>query len=143
MSAECECGYHIDHSNRIGKLEAEVDNLGDMFTRLDKENAVTQQKIFSTLESLAKLPETMVSIKDAMVGMQTEITTSNVRMGNLEANVNSLSAQVSKANERITEVDEDGKFNLRKFMQKHTFEIVLALTLLSLYGIPKIVAMLK
>jgi len=116
---EYECKFHSDHSNRIKKLEKDCDNLDDRVTELDKNTAVNTQVILSSLKNLERLPDTMIEISNTMISMQGEISKSNERIGELDNKFNLLKDQ-------IDEVDEDGKFNIRKFLKDNWISIVVA-----------------
>ena len=107
---EHECKYHTDHESRIKKLQDDYDDLDDRVTELDKDTAVNTQMILSSLKNLEKLPETMSNISKTMISMQGEISKSNERIGDLDTKFNSLS-------KKIDEVDEEGKFNIRKWIR--------------------------
>lgn len=116
---EYECKFHSDHSNRIKKLEKDCDNLDDRVTELDKNTAVNTQVILSSLKNLERLPDTMIEISNTMISMQGEISKSNERIGELDNKFNLLKDQ-------IDEVDEDGKFNIRKFLKDNWISLVVA-----------------
>lgn len=116
---EYECKFHSDHSNRIKKLEKDCDNLDDRVTELDKNTAVNTQVILSSLKNLERLPDTMIEISNTMISMQGEISKSNERIGELDNKFNLLKDQ-------IDEVDEEGKFNIRKFLKDNWISLVVA-----------------
>lgn len=104
------CLYHTDHENRIVKNEKAISDLDDRVTDLDKESAVSRTEIVSVLKNLEKLPATMAEISVTMISMQGEISNSNERMGRLENKFTSLDT-------RMTQVDEEGKFNIRTWFK--------------------------
>ena len=116
---EYECKFHSDHNNRIKKLEKDCDNLDDRVTELDKNTAVNTQVILSSLKNLERLPDTMIEISNTMISMQGEISKSNERIGELDNKFNLLKDQ-------IDEVDEEGKFNIRKFLKDNWISLVVA-----------------
>lgn len=107
-----ECIYHTDHESRVKELEAGYKDLKNLFTELDKNTAVSNEKILGALSNLEKLPETMIEISKTMVSMQGEITKSNEHMSSLDRRVTTLS-------KKLEEVDEDGKFNIRKWIKEN------------------------
>lgn len=108
----CNCQYHEDHSNRIEALENSFEKVNERLTSLDKEHAVSRTEITSSLKSLEKLPETMVKISETMVSIQGEITKSNERISRMETTVTNL-------NSKISQVDEEGKFNIRIWIKNN------------------------
>ena len=112
------CNFHSDHVTRIKKLEKDCEDLDDRVTDLDKSTAVNTQMIFSSLKNLEKLPETMIDISKTMVSIQNELSNSNERIGELDNKFNSLKKQ-------INDVDEEGKFNIRKCIKDNWIGIVM------------------
>ncbi|WP_206459455.1 hypothetical protein [Anaerovorax sp. IOR16] len=132
--SENKCPFHPDHENRIKKLEKDVEDLDNQFTKLDKSTAVKQEKIFTILEALSKIPETMESMKNTMVEMQREIRDSSTKMDALERNVDSLKNQVTDTREKIDKVDDEGKFNIRLWIKNKWFWLSLGLATLLYYS---------
>lgn len=121
------CPSHGDHTERIKKLENKYDDLDDRVTVLDKETAVSRAEIVGVLKNLESLPATMDSIGKTMVSMQGEISKSNDRMGSLEKKFGQLDS-------RITQVDEEGKFNIRKWIKDNWIGLAIGLTALIYIG---------
>lgn len=110
------CNFHSDHVTRIKKVEKTCEELDDRLTDLDKSTAVINQEVKDALKNLSKLPETMEEINRTMLSMQKEISVSNQRIGDLDGKFNSLS-------NKINEIDEDGKFNIRKWVKDNWITI--------------------
>lgn len=125
--ADNTCLYHTDHENRIVKNERSITELDNRVTDLDKDHAVSKTEILGVLRNLEKLPETMAQISTTMVSMQGEIQSSNDRMGRLENKFNSLDT-------RISQVDEDGKFNIRKWIRDNWIGLSIGLAALIYFG---------
>lgn len=112
------CNFHSDHVTRIKKVEKTCEELDDRLTDLDKTSAVTNQEVKDALKNLSKLPSVMEEINRTMLSMQKEISVSNQRIGDLDGKFNSLS-------NKINEIDEDGKFNIRKCIKDNWLGIVM------------------
>lgn len=120
---DTNCPYHADHNQRIKKLETHYDELDDRVTALDKDFAVSKTEIFGAIKSLDKLPDTMNEIGKTMRSMQEEIRKSNDRMEGMEAKLTTL-------DNKMTQIDEDGKFNIRLWLKRNWISILVILAIL-------------
>jgi chromosome segregation ATPase len=105
---------------RIKKVEKTCEELDDRLTKLDKDSAVDRQRMLDALENLSKMPETLNEVNKTMVSMQKEISDSSVRIGGLEDQFDSLKND-------FKEVDEEGKFNIRKAIKDNWLGITMGL----------------
>ena len=122
-----ECEHYNEITMRVGKVERDIEVLRDKIVEIDKTTSVTSQSILCTLKNLENLPSTMSEISDTMIRMQSEISKSNEKVGELDVKFNSL-------NNRMILVDEDGKFNFRKWIGKNAVAIAVGITALMGYG---------
>lgn len=111
------CPHYHTHTEMIKKLEGKYDDLDDRVTALDKESAVSRTEILGVLKNLASIPETLTEVNKTMVSMQEEISKSGNQIGDLKGQMGNLKDDFKKLDTRITQVDEDGKFNIRKWFK--------------------------
>ena len=137
------CLKHEDHERRITILEEDYDNLNEKYTKIDKDLAVTTTSIIQTLKGLEKLPDTLNAIKDTMSVMQVSIGKTVEKTDALAEQVKLVNDKVEKTdslieqvkyvndklesvNSKVEQIDEEGKFNIRKYVKDNWIKIIIS-----------------
>ena len=108
MSEQNECVLKEAHEQRFDKIESDIDTIYGKVNKIDKDLAVSNSKILTTLESLSKLPEVLTSVQTTMVKMQCSIDATNKKTDDLTEDVSSLKQTVSDVEQQdFKEYKED------------------------------------
>lgn len=81
---------------RLNKVESDIDTLYGKVNKIDKETAVAQSSITSSLENLSKLPDTLNELKETMIKMECTIDNNSQDTKDLSQKVDSLSNTVEQ-----------------------------------------------
>lgn len=129
MSVEIvECPRHEEHERRIKVLEKDLSGFGKRITDLDKEYAVTKERMMLSMQDLSKLPDTLNKMNESMVLMQRSLDENNCKTDNFSGDVKDLRDEVKQLNmkvenevkflnEKVEDINEEGKFNIRKYIR--------------------------
>lgn len=103
------------------KLEQRVSDVEDEISELKTKQLLDNQKFTMILENLSKLPDAINNMEKTLIGMQEEIKRSGDKTESLEK-------KFDKLNAKVCEIDEDGKFDIRKWIRQNFIALVLAVT---------------
>lgn len=93
----------------VAEIKGTQPLLKDMFER----NITVQEKLTETLHEVEK---SMVSINDKVDAQSKDIASIKDEM---DETTNRINHKINKVEDRIKTVDEEGKFNIRKFFQNY------------------------
>jgi len=93
----------------VAEIKGTQPLLKDMFER----NITVQEKLTETLHEVEK---SMVSINDKVDAQSKDITSIKEEM---DETTNRINHKINKVEDKIRTVDEEGKFNIRKFFQNY------------------------
>ena len=103
-----------DHDQRIKSNEDDIENINLSFN-------VSLTKIASSLEKLEGLPK-------AVTAMEKSNEKVNISVNNLERTVDGMGKTIDGLEKKVESIDEEGKFNIRKFLQANWIPIGFGLT---------------
>ena len=124
MTEKCECPIAA-HEQRfksveddVIELKGNVSELKTQVTNIDKEVAVKNTVFATAIENLSKLPDTLGSLKEAMLTIQSN---NNVVAGDLSK----VTQDVSDIRLKLDKVDEEGKFNIRLWIHDNWIVLII------------------
>lgn len=112
-----DCPKHEEHERRIGTLETDLNGLGKRVTQLDKDFAVSKESITQSIQNLSRLPETLEKMNDSMISMQRSLDDNNRKTDGFGEDVKELRSEVRHLNDKVDAINEEGKFNVRKYLR--------------------------
>lgn len=92
---------------------AEIKGTQPLLKNMFERNITVQEKLTETLHEVEK---SMVSINDKVDAQSKDITSIKEEM---DETTNRINHKINKVEDRIRTVDEEGKFNIRKFFQNY------------------------
>lgn len=103
------------------KLNNFYNHLNDTDTKLEKNNLLTEQ----STKAIEKMNETMLEVQLTMRDISNELKAGKEKDEQLEENQRTLNKKVDQINRKITNLDEEGKLNVRIWFKEHFVEVVL------------------
>lgn len=92
---------------------AEIKGTQPLLKNMFERNITVQEKLTETLHEVEK---SMVSINEKVDAQSKDITSIKEEM---DETTNKINHKINKVEDRIRTVDEEGKFNIRKFFQNY------------------------
>lgn len=114
----------LEHGKEIAQLRSDVSSLNatrSFFKEMIERNIESNEKLSGTLLEVEK---SMVSMNEKMDTQTKTIESMKVEMENNNRQVNE---RISNVKHQIDAVDEEGKFNIRTFVQKYLPWIIVVL----------------
>lgn len=100
-------------------LEARVRELEEKVTRLDTEYPFLKESLDQNTKSYQDLNKTLISFKDTMTTMNLQMATMNNNIQTQKNALDKVVGDVETLKNKVENVDEKGKFDIREFFKKN------------------------
>lgn len=100
-------------------LEARVRELEEKVTRLNTEYPFLKESLDQNTKSYQELNKTLISFKDTMTTMNLQMATMNNNIQTQKNALDKVVGDVETLKNKVENVDEKGKFDIREFFKKY------------------------
>lgn len=119
MAERCE--RHGEFELRLGNAEKKIDDVDIRVDKLETTTALDNQKFTLILENLSGLPSAMSDIRETLILMKNEIREAGDKTDRLEH-------KFDKLNDRVCQIDSEGKLNLREWIKSNFIPLAIAIS---------------
>lgn len=122
------CKYHIDHDNRIRHMENTIHELSERITAQERHDAVVSERMTTALDQLAKLPDAIHALNDSTIALAH-------RVDGMQHDINDIKTDLNSVRTKINTIDEESKFNIRKWFKDNWIALSVGLSGLAALGV--------
>lgn len=122
------CKYHTDHDNRIRRLENETHELNERISAQERHDAVVSERMTTALDQLAKLPDAIHALNDSTIALAR-------RVDGMQHDINEIKDDLNTVRTKINTIDDESKFNIRKWFKDNWISLAVGLSGLIALGV--------